>query len=253
MPVDPPVLYNNWWTYLRDMNSPYGSPHLNPSDYQIHNAYMMRRALSAQGYDDTAIAGVIGNAQIESCITPGSIEKYSILPNGAQTLADVPNSYMIQYYVKPSGVSGYGLGLLQWDRFSQLYQGHDLLYWCNANGYEWYDGDGQMARLDFEFQHDAQYHFWRDNYGGLTWADYKNIETTYASYGPGEAANVWASCWEVSSLDPDGRQKRRDNAAFWYQYFIDHPVEPGTSKVWLWYKYIKERRGLNVKLNTGRL
>ena len=254
MPVDPPVLYNNYWTFLRDMiAAPYGSVHLNPTDYQIHNAYRMRAALQSQGYDDTAIAGVIGNAQVESGITPGAIQKYSVIPNGAQTLADVPNSYMLQYYTPTAGGQGYGLGLLQWDRYSSVYHSQDLLGWCNANNYEWYDGAGQMARLDFEFQHDSQYHFWRDNYGGLIWADYKQIETSYPSYDAGEAANVWASCWELSSLDPTGRQYRRDNAAFWYQYFIDHPVEPAQLKIWLLFKYKNERKGLNVKLNTGRL
>lgn len=250
MAVDPPVLYNDWWVYLRDMiGGTYGNSHLNPSTYQIHNAYKMRAALQLQGYDDTAIAGVIGNAQVESGITTGAIEKSSVLPNGGQTLADVPNSYMLQYYTPTAGGQGYGLGLLQWDRFSQTYQGHDLLNWCNANGYDWYDGDGQMARLDFEFQNNATYNFWRLNYGAsLTWAAYKDIENTFPSYDAGEAANVWASCWELSSLDPDGRQKRRDNAAFWYQYFIDHPVEPGTYKLpWLWYTYLRKRGGTYVR------
>lgn len=248
MAVDPPVLVNNWWVYLRDMvHPPYGSAHLNPSDYQIHNAYRIREALQLQGYDAKAIAGVIGNAQVESGITPGSIEKYSILPNGAQTIADVPNSYMLQYYNPPSGGSGYGLGVLQWDRLSSQYQTNDLLGWTNANGYDWYDGAGQMARLDFEFQNNAQYNFWRMNYGSLTWSDYKQIETTYPTYNAGEVANVWASCWELSSLDPTGRQQRRDNAEFWYQYFIDHPIEPGTGKPWLWYCFKKKRGGYHVR------
>lgn len=249
MAVDPPVLVNDWWVYLRDMvHNPYGSSHLNPSTYQIHNAYRMRSFLQQQSYDDTAIAGVIGNAQVESGITTGAIENVSVLPNGAEHISDVPNSYMLQYYRKPQGVSGYGLGLLQWDRYSSTYQTQDLLGWTNANGYDWYDGDGQMARLDFEYQNNAQYHFWQMNYGSLTWTDYKSIETTYPTYDAGEAANVWASCWEVSSLDPEGRQKRRDNAAFWYQYFIDHPVEPGLHKnIWLWYYYNKRRRGVYVR------
>ena len=248
MAVDAPVLYNRWWTYLRDMvHTPYGSSHLNPSTYQIHNAYMMRDALRLQGYDDTAIAGVIGNAQVESGITTGAIQKYSVLPNGGEHLADVPNSYMLQYYTPTAGGQGYGLGLLQWDRFSSTYQSQDLLGWTNANGYDWYDGAGQMDRLDFEYNNDATYHFWRMNYGSLTWSDYKDISTTYPTYGPGEAANVWASCWELSSLDPTGRQYRRDNAEFWFQYFVDHPIEPGSQKSWLLYAYKKERRGINVR------
>ena len=248
MAVSDPELYNDYWVYMRDMiHPPWGSVHLNPTEYQTHNAYRMRAALQAQGYDEHAIAGIIGNAQVESGITTGAIEKYSILPNQGESIADVPNSYMLQYYTKPQGVGGYGLGLLQWDRYSSLYQSHDLLGWCNANGYEWYDGAGQMARLDFEFQHDAQYNFWRMNYGSLTWADYKQIETTYPSYDPGECANVWASCWELSSLSPTGRQQRRENAQYWYDWFQAHPTEPKPLPIWLLFKFSKERRGTHVR------
>ena len=232
MAVDPPVLYNDWWVYLRDMvGGTYGSSHLNPSDYQIYNAYKMRAILQLNGYDAHAIAGVIGNAQVESGISPGAIQKVSALPNGAETLADVPNSYMLQHYTPTAGGQGYGLGLLQWDRYSSQYGTQDLLGWEDRNGYVWYDGDGQLARLEFEYLNDSTYHFWRLNYGNdLTWEKYKQIETHYPSYNAGECANVWASCWELSSLDPTGRQYRRDNAEFWYQYFIDHPIGPETRK-----------------------
>lgn len=250
MAVADPVLVNGWWVYLRNMtHPPWGSVHLNPTDYQIRNAYRLRAGLKAQGYDDTAIAGVIGNAQVESGITPGAIQNYSVLPNDGERIEDVPNSYMLQYYTPTAGGQGYGLGLLQWDRYSTTYQGHDLLTWENANGYDWYDGAGQLARLDFEFQHNAQYNFWRMNYGSaMTWAAYKDIEIQFPTYDAGEAANVWASCWEISSLDPTGRQRRRDNAAFWYQYFIDHPVDPwNKNRYWLFAQYAKERKGINVK------
>lgn len=224
MAVDPPVLYNDWWVYLRDSM---GSTWLNPNTQQIHNAYKMRSALKAQGYCDKAIAGVIGCAQVESSITPGAIQKVSVLPNGAEHLSDVPNSYMLQYYNPPSGGAGYGLGILQWDRLSSTYQTNDLLGWTNANGYQWYDGAGQMARLAFEFANDATYHFWRLNYGNnLTWAVYKDIENSqYSHYTAGDCADVFTSCWELSSLDPTGRQHRKDNGEFWYQYFIDHPFQ----------------------------
>lgn len=248
MAANPPVLFNDWWVYLRDMTGgTYGSSHLDPSKYQTHNAYMMRAALQQQGYDEKAIAGIIGNAQVESGITTGAIEKWSVLPNSGESIEDVPNSYMLQYYTPTAGGQGYGLGLLQWDRFSQQYQTQDLLGWCDRNGYIWYDGAGQMARLDFEFQNNAQYNFWRMNYGSLTWADYKQIETTYPSYDAGECANVWASCWELSSRDPTGRQYRRDNAQYWYDWFQAHPKEPKPLKPWLLYSYISKRRGYHVR------
>lgn len=227
MAVEAPVLYNDWWVYLRDSM---GSTWLNPNSEQIHNAYMMRDALRLQGYDDTAIAGVIGNAQVESSLTTGAIQKWSVLPNSGERLQDVPNSYMLQYYTPTAGGQGYGLGLLQWDRFSSTYQSQDLLGWTNANGYNWYDGIGQMARLDFEFNNDSTYHFWRQNYN-ITWAEFKDFENSRPTWDAGDSADVWASNWELSSLSPEGRQHRKDNALFWYQYFIDHPIEPSTPNI----------------------
>lgn len=226
MAVQDPVLYNDYWTYLRDSM---GSTYLNPNSKQIHNAYKIRTALQAQGYCETAIAGIIGNAQVESSITTGAIENWSALPNNGENLNDVPNSYMLQYYTPPGGGQGWALGLFQWDRFSSQYQTNDLLGWCNANGYQWYDGNGQMARLDFEYNNDSLYHFWDLNYGAsLTWAAFKDLENTFPTYDAADAADVWASCWEKSSLDPVGRQHRKDNGAYWYQYFTDHPYPPAT-------------------------
>ena len=230
MAVDPPVLTDNYFCYLRDMiHSPYGSVLLNPSAYQIHNAYVMRAALTVQGYCPKAMAGIIGCSQQESGITTGAIQKWSALPNGGETIADVPNSYMIQYYTPPdSQTRGYALGLLQWDGLSNVTNTHKLVGWCEANGYNWYDGNAQMARLDFEYNNDSTYHFWVNNYGpNLTWAVYKDIEhSQFSNYDAGECAAVWDACWERSS--GAGREIKRQNALFWYQYFIDHPTPPPT-------------------------
>lgn len=244
MAVENPVLYNDFWTYLRDTM---GSTHLNPSDKQIHNAYKMRTALQAQGYCEKALCGVIGCAQQESSLTTGAIEKWSILPNYGETLAEVTNAYMIQYYTPPDAQTrGYALGLLQWDGLSATYQTHKLVGWCNANGYNWYDGVGQMARLDFEFTHDSIYNFWRNNYGpDLTWAVYKDIENSqFSNYDAGECAAVWDACWERST--GEGREIKRQNAIFWYNYFNEHPTPPGEMGIaTLFTTLFKKRRVIN--------
>lgn len=242
MAVQDPVLLDDWWVYLRDHM---GSTLLNPNDKQIHNAYMIRAALQLQGYDDYAIAGMLGNAQVESSITTGAIEKWSALPNNGERIEDVPNSYMIQYYTQPQGQRGWALGLFQWDGLG-TYGTHKLVGWCNANGYQWYEGAGQMARLDFEFNNDATYHFWTRNYQ-MSWAEFKDFHNSRPTWGADDAADVWASNWELSSLSPEGRQHRKDNALFWFDWFIAHPTEPGKLKIWLLYKYAKERRGFNVR------
>lgn len=260
MAADPPVLINGYWIYLRAMvGGLYGSSHLNPSEYQKVNAYEFRQALLLQGYDDKAIAGVLGCAQVESGLSPGAIQKVSALPNGAEHITDVPNSYMMQYYTPTAGGQGYGLGLLQWDRYSTTWHTNDLLGYLNAQNIQWYEGAGQAQRLEFEFNNDSTYHFWHLNYGSnITWAYYKQIGTNQPTWDAGECANVWTSCWELSSLDPTGRQYRRDNANYWYEYFNEHPdppeppeppeppVEPNFH-IWMLYKFRQERRGVNVK------
>lgn len=245
MAVSPPVLYNDWWVYLRDMTGgTYGSSHLNPSEYQIHNAYKFRSALQAQGYCEKALCGVIGASQQESGLTTGAIERWSALPNRGEDIEDVPNSYMIQYYTQPSGQRGWALGLLQWDGLSSVYQTHKLVGWCNANGYDWYDGDGQTARLAFEYNNDSTYHFWANNYGSaLTWSVFKNIENSqFSNYDAGECAAVWDACYERSS--GAGREYKRDNANYWYQYFRDHPTPPPTPSdfpIWLLYQFNRKK------------
>lgn len=248
MAVDDPIFFNNWWVYLREMYPSAGTP----SDKQIWNAYKIRTALRSQGYGDKAIAGICGNAWAETGFSPGAIYKWDVLPNYGQTFAECTNAYMIQYYINPEPNKTYALALLQWNKYSATYQTNSVLGWTNANGYVWYDGDGQMARLDFEYNNDSTYHFWTMNYGSLTWSDFKNLETTYPSYDAGEAGVIWASCWELSSTDPTWRQKIRDNSNFWYQYFIDNPNPPPipTTGIPEWmYGIINQKRRLykNVK------
>lgn len=227
MAVQDPVLYNDWWVYLRDMiHAPWGSVHLNPSDLQIHNAYKMRTALKAQGYCDKALAGVIGCAQQESGITTGAIQRTSVFPQGAETLAECSNATMEQYYTADPGAD-WGLGLLQWDRKSSIAPTcHVIVSTAVRQNMLWYDGDLQMYRLELEYTTDGTYHFWSNNYGpGLTWSVFKDIEnSSYSHYDAGECAAVWDACWEKSS--GAGREIKRDNANFWYQYFIDHPYQP---------------------------
>lgn len=225
MAVDSPASYNNWWVYLRFM----GSTHLNPSEKQIHNAYNVRRILKQQGYNDIAIAGVLGCWQVESGITPGALDTHlSQLPNNGEHLADLTNEVMLGYcsYANPSE-RGYGTGLAQWDRgvSSAAPQGNVIASYAIREGKLWYDGQLQMDRLLWEYTHDPTggnedplYTFWYGiNWGGLTWREYKIIDTT-----PERAALMFNACYERSS--GAANENREDNARFWYDYFIDHPL-----------------------------
>ena len=226
MAVDSPVLINDWWVYLRYSM---GSTHLNPNEKQIHNATKIYNALIAQGYTSVAACGIIGNMQTESGLSPGALDQHlSSLPNNGEHLADLTNSVMLNYC--SSSTSGYGTGLIQWDSYTTTAPaGNTLVSFCIRYGYDWYDGDGQMFRLQREFETDSTYHYWYPNNHtpAITWAEFKSFSGT-----AGEAADIFRQCRERSSGDPTGNQNRRDNASYWYNYFGSGPTPP-TPDEWI--------------------
>lgn len=236
MAVDAPVLYNNWWVYLRyDI----GSTYLNPNDMQVHNAYLIRAALKQQGYTDVSIAGIIGNWQVESGLTPGALDTHlSVLPDNGEHLALLTNQVMLGYcnYSIPNE-RGYGTGLAQWDRgvSSAAPQGNVVASFAIRNNMQWYDGDLQMMRLEAEYQADLANpgYIWKYNWGQLSWQDYKNIPDGDTPIDQAwECANIWASCFEVSDADPAHRRRRMANAGYWYLWFKEHPI-PKTTMILL--------------------
>lgn len=252
MAVQNPVLLDGWWVYLRVM----GSPHLNPSDKQINNAQKFRSQMLSYGWSDLAIAGMLGNIQHESGISPGALQKWSICPNNAESISDVPNSWMINYYFNPSNTSerGYGIGLIQWDSYTNIANpnGPALVSYAMRNNKEWYIGDVQTSRLEYEYQHDRTggnipvpstgqtYSWWTvHRWGGVDWT-YAMFKTA-SGITPSLAADIFRAGRERGG--DQSIQIRRDNAEFWYQYFINHPT---TFKPWL-YMFNKRKVTFNVK------
>lgn len=256
MAVQDPVLLNGWWVYLRDSM---GSTHLNPSTKQIHNAYRFRSQMKNYGWSDLAIAGMLGNIQHESGLTTGAVQKWSICPNNAESLSDVPNSWMINNYFNSSDHSerGYGIGLIQWDSYTvnATPNGPALVSYAIRNNQEWYNGDIQTSRLEYEWQHDTTggqipvpatgqtYSWWTvHRWGGVDWtyAMFKNA----SGITPSLAADIFRAGRERGG--DESIQIRRDNAEYWYQYFIDHPVaEP---PAWLLFGMKNKRKVIkNVK------
>ena len=220
MAVDSPVLINDWWVYLRFSM---GSTHLNPNDKQTHNAEKIYNGLLAQGYSSAAACGILGNMQTESGLSPGALDSHlSSLPNNGEHLADLTNTVMLGYASQND--SGYGTGLIQWDSYTTTAPaGNVIASFAIRYGYDWYDGDCQLYRLQREFETDSTYHFWDSNNHSpaITWAEFKNFSGT-----PEVAADIFRQCRERSSGDATGNRNRRDNARYWYNYFSGQP-EPG--------------------------
>ena len=242
MAVQDPVLVNGWWVYLRDSM---GSTHLNPSDKQIHNARVFRNQMLGYGWSELAIAGMLGNIQHESSLTTGAIQKPSVLPNSGQTLADVPNSVMITTYFDQNdhNTRGYGIGLIQWDSYTDqaIPNGPALVSYAIRNNKDWYDGNIQTSRLEFEYQHHSTggnipvpstgrtYNWWTvHQWQGQQWT-YAMFKTA-SNITPSLAADIFRAGRERGG--EGSIQVRRDNAEYWYQYFIDHPHD---IKPWMFF------------------
>ena len=193
-----------------------GSTHLNPNEKQIHNAEKIYYALLEQGYTAQAAAGILGNMQTESGLSPGALDSHlSSLPNNGEHLSDLTNYVMLNYSSRNS--SGYGTGLIQWDSYTTTPPaGNVIASFAIRYSYEWYDGDCQLYRLQREYETDATYHYWTatNHSPAITWAQFKAFSGT-----PEEAADIFRQCRERSSGDPTGNQNRRDNARYWFNYF----------------------------------
>lgn len=184
---------------------------------QIHNAEKVYAYFSALGWSLSAIAGMLGNMQVESYLSPAYIQSShrSSLPNSASSLSDVPNSVMINFY----GTSGYGVGLVQWDGYTNTTPaGQKLVSFAERYGLNWYDGDTQLFRIKREKESNIQWQQRTINGTAWTWNNYVTNNET-----PETSAKIWQSCYEIGGTDSTRRQ---NNARYWYDYFQNEPEPP---------------------------
>lgn len=220
MPYVAPVLINDW--YVTPNPTSMGSTHLNPSSEQIHNATKIWNELKAQGYSDAAAAGVLGNMQQESGLSPAALDRHlSSLPADGTDLSLLTNAVMLGYGQK--GVRGYGTGLIQWDAYNNdpnyPPEGNQIVSFAIRYGYDWYDGDMQLYRLQVESNNPSKYWYSNSSAQYVSWEDFKNFTGT-----PERAADIFRIFRERGG--DDSIQIRRDNARYWYNYFGGTPDPP---------------------------
>ena len=212
------TLVNDWWMTTDTGGSMGTTDTSGITDKQKHNAQKIYDYFSALGWSLSAIAGMIGNMQLESWLSPALIQgtHRSTLPNSAANLSDVPNSVMINFY----GTSGYGIGLVQWDGYtSTAPAGQKLVSFAERYNLTWYDGDTQCFRIKREYETDIQ---WQNGtVDGIYWTWNTYINTTET---PEKAAHAWRVCYEVAASGTD--TTRQQNARYWYDYFSETPPTP---------------------------
>ena len=231
MAVDSPILYNNAWVYLRDsMGLNYGGA----NDKQKHNAELFYNLLRVFGYSHIAACGILGNMQVESGLSPGSLTgAVSNLPNDGEHLSDLTNSVVFNW----NGNYTHDTGLISWAGNSSVDGGNVVASFANRYNLQWYDWELQIFRLEMEYIYDptgwggvngVSYNFWYPVSGtaAITWADFKNFSGSAA-----DAADYFRQYRERSSDSTSGIQHRKDNAQYWATYFTSYTVTTEVSNV----------------------
>lgn len=242
-------LINGWWM-TTDSGGQMGTTNTSGiSEKQIHNAQKIYQYFKNLGWSNSAIAGMIGNMQLESWLSPALIQGTNRwrLPNSAASLSDVPNEVMINFYMEYYGATNraFGVGIVQWDGYTDTSPaGQKLVSFAMRNGLNWYDGDTQMYRIRREKETNIQWTSYQINGIRWTWDNYPTNDQT-----PEVSAHVWQACYESS--DPGTLETRQQNARYWYDYFSGHPgFIPGN---WFYYLFSNRKRGLkNVRRNYSR-
>ena len=205
-------LYNDW--YISARSSDIGPSHGSYSTYQKHNAEKIYNYVQSMGWTDNAICAMIGNIQVESWLNPADAT-----PSIGNTIASIGNSTASQH---PNNA----YGLLQWKgRGTTDPSNNQLVGYAIRHGYQWYDGDIQLQRLEWEYNEPAKFH--PQTVDGVYY--------TFASYAASTAsvtqlAKVWMVCYEGTYSVLANRQ---ENAEYWYDYFSGGPTPPPTPTGWI--------------------
>ena len=210
------TLINDWWLTTDTGGSMGTTDTSGITAKQKHNAEKVYNYFNALGWSLSAIAGMIGNMQLESWLSPALIQgtHRSQLPNSASDLSDVPNSVMINFY----GTSGYGIGLVQWDGYTSTPPaGQKLVSFAERYNLNWYDGNTQCFRIQREQETNIQWQNGTVDGTYWTWNTYINNTDT-----PEHSAHAWRVCYEVAASGTDAT--RQANARYWYDYFYNGPT-----------------------------
>lgn len=137
--------------------------------------------LSQRGWTANAVAGMLGNMEVESSINPGIWESLN------------------------EGNTAGGFGLVQWTPATKL------INWAESNGYEYTEMDTQLLRICWEQENEnGQFSSAGTSYD-MTFTEFK--ESTLSPY---ELGLIFLACYE-RPLDPN-QPARGENAEYWYTY-----------------------------------
>lgn len=177
------------------------------------NAAYIYWYLSQRGWTANAVAGMLGNMEVESSINP-----------------------FIWQNLDEGNFDG-GFGLVQWTPATKLTN------WCSNNSLVYYEMDSQLKRLIWEQENEnGQFYSADTAYAGMSFTDFKNSNLSAYDLGM-----IFLACYERPA-DPN-QPSRGQNAEYWYEYitgleFDDGPTTKKRKGLPLWLMYVASRRRL---------
>lgn len=146
----------------------------------VVNATYIYKYLSSKGWSRNAIAGMLGNMQVESTINPGIWQSN-----------DVGN------------MSG-GFGLVQWTPAT------NYINWCDDNGLDYTEMDSNLKRIIYELENNLQWIATSDY--DLSFKEF-TTSTKTASY----LASAFLKNYERAGVEKE--EIRQSNSESWYKLF----------------------------------
>lgn len=151
-----------------------------------------------------AVAGIIGNMDVESTVNPALIQGRNI-----HTLIDNYSCLSIS--------SSTGVGLVQWTGDTSTPPvGQKLASFAIRYGMDWYNGELQCFRLQREYEENIQ--FDPGTVDGVYW-DWESYITSKES--PSILAKVWQYLYERGGTDTETRQRK---ALYYYRILTRMPL-----------------------------
>ena len=226
------ILFHKFWISTDTRLGSWNVSTEQPSEKERDNAKQVLSYFVSKGWDRRAIYAMIGNMQGESTINTAYIQatRRGLLPNGAASLEDVPNTVMQYFYYgnpeyTPTGSKrAHGIGLTQWDGDTTTYgyRQQKLVGMAMNLGKDWYDPFYQLYRIDYESTHNLQWHTDRYQFDGKNWV-WEDFIHPLPKYTTKYLAWVFKAYYENSDGDYEPRQV---NAEWWENYFANYTPPP---------------------------
>ena len=186
-----------------------------PQSYRDVNANLIWQYFHALGWTREAVAGILGNMDVESSVNPALIEgrNYHTLPDNNTVLSIITTT---------------GVGLVQWTGTTTTPPaGQKLASFAIRYNKNWYDGELQCFRLEREYDENLQ--FDPGVVDGVSWDWYTYV---HSHESPEQLAKVWQYQYERGGTDTQTRQQK----ARYYYDLLDNLIQP-----WLFFLFNRRK------------